>query len=70
LISRLLNPSKLHSYFIFGARGTGKSTLLQKLFELNKGPDPDVLYFDLLDPKIEKDLALHPENPQAFGCGP
>jgi len=30
MIRRLLNPSKSHSFFLFGARGTGKSTLLKE----------------------------------------
>lgn len=32
MFSRLIKPSKSHSFFIFGARGTGKSTYLSTHF--------------------------------------
>lgn len=43
-----------HSIFFWGARQTGKSTLLKKLF-------PDALWFDLLLTDLYKRLFLNPE---------
>jgi uncharacterized protein len=46
MFHRITNPLKSNSFFLFGARGTGKSTLLKeqfKSFQQNK-----VLYIDLL----------------------
>ncbi|HXH73917.1 MAG TPA: AAA family ATPase [Bacteriovoracaceae bacterium] len=60
MIVRLFKPPKSHSFFLFGARGTGKSTLLKDIFDLQD--NKKILYLDLLDPAIEKDLAGHPER--------
>lgn len=58
MFKRIFKYSKSHSFFLFGARGTGKSTVLHHVFDsLN-----DVLFLDLLDPAIEKNLAAHPER--------
>ncbi len=54
MVERLLNPSKTQSYFLFGARGTGKTSLLEKLFKLEPIPDKNVLYINLLDPDQEE----------------
>jgi len=43
---RLLAPNQRHSFFLFGARGTGKTTWLRNAFR----PDQS-LYVDLLDPE-------------------
>lgn len=43
------------SSFLFGPRGTGKSTLLREQF-------PEALVFDLLDPLTYGELLLHPER--------
>ena len=56
LYSRLLSPTKSSSYFIFGARGTGKSTLLKHLF-----PKKDYFWVDLLLPSEEEQYLLRPE---------
>ena len=40
--------------FLLGARQTGKSTLLKKLF-------PDTIYYDLLNTDIRKRFPKHPE---------
>jgi predicted AAA+ superfamily ATPase len=51
---RLCNLSKINSFFLFGARGTGKSTLLEHLF-----PKEETLFIDLLDLETFDDLLLH-----------
>ena len=45
---RLLQIPRRHSFFLFGARGTGKTTWIREAF----GPDA-ALYLDLLDPETE-----------------
>ena len=48
MFRRLLHTGRRHSFFLFGARGTGKTTYLRETF------DPDrTLYVDLLDPETE-----------------
>ncbi len=44
MIQRSCKFSKTNSFFLFGARGTGKTTLLQSLFSKK-----DILYIDLLN---------------------
>lgn len=56
MVNRLIKPFKLHSYFLFGNRGVGKSTLLEHYFPKDKH-----LWFDLLDYDTEKRLALRPQ---------
>ena len=55
MVNRILEPLKSQSFFIFGARGTGKSTFLQKQFKM-KNP----FFINLLDPQIED---LYVRNP-------
>ena len=43
------------SFFLFGPRGTGKSTMLKKRY-------PDALVIDLLDAKTERDYSARPER--------
>lgn len=43
------------SFFLFGPRGTGKSTWLKERFS-------DALWLDLLDPELHRKLAAHPER--------
>lgn len=54
---RLINPLKSNSFFLFGARGTGKSTLLSKLFN-----SEEALYLDLLDNEMVSRLMANPEE--------
>ncbi len=42
------------SYFLFGPRGTGKTTLIRKIH-------PDALWIDLLQPDLERSLLSRPE---------
>ncbi len=55
MFHRILNPLKSNSFYLFGARGTGKSTFLQGYFQ-----EQDPLWVDLLDPRQEERLSLHP----------
>lgn len=48
MFRRTLNLPKSNSFFLFGARGVGKTTLLQQYFSGKK-----VLQIDLLDPAVE-----------------
>lgn len=59
-IERLLKPPKKNSYFLFGARGTGKSTLLNSLYQVQSRNHPETLYIDLLDPFQEEDFQKNP----------
>lgn len=53
-IGRFFNPPK-GSFFLFGPRGTGKSTLCRTLF-------PDARRFDLLAPDAFRSLSARPER--------
>ena len=50
MVNRLCKLSKSNSFFVFGARGVGKSTLLKNHFNID---NPENLYVDLLDPVLE-----------------
>jgi predicted AAA+ superfamily ATPase len=52
---RLLNPTKSNSFFLFGPRGTGKTSWLKKNFK-------DALYFDLLDSATYRKFLARPES--------
>jgi uncharacterized protein len=52
MYKRLISLIKSNSFFLFGARGTGKSTLIRQLFA-----DESMLEIDLLDP-IQAEEAL------------
>lgn len=54
---RLVNIPTTNSFFLFGARATGKSTLLR-----NALPQDKTLSFDLLLPEVEERFARHPEQ--------
>jgi putative ribosome biogenesis GTPase RsgA len=56
-IDRLLQIHKTQSLFLFGARGVGKSTLLEEEFR----PEA-TLWIDLLDPVEEDRFARNPMN--------
>jgi len=55
MVHRALSPLRASSFFLFGARGTGKTTFLKSFFAREK-----VLWFDLLDPATEDRLARDP----------
>jgi len=54
LLPRFFDPPN-QSYFLFGPRGTGKSTFLKYTY-------PDALYIDLLKPDIQRQLSAAPER--------
>jgi predicted AAA+ superfamily ATPase len=56
MLGRLVNLSKTNSFFLFGARGTGKTSLLKSLF------NNQVLYLDLLNLDLEALYQLDPEH--------
>jgi predicted AAA+ superfamily ATPase len=55
MFNRLCNLPKNNSFFLFGARGVGKTSLLRKVITT-----PSVLWLDLLDRRIEDRYALTP----------
>lgn len=57
MFQRTIILSKSQSFFLFGPRGTGKSTLLKGLFT----PDESI-YLDLLDLELAGELISYPQN--------
>lgn len=57
MINRLLNPLKQNTFFLFGARGTGKSYLLKRLL-----PSQRTLTVNLLEPETFEQFALDPSR--------
>lgn len=70
MFQRLLNPLSSHSFFLFGARGTGKSTFLKTYLKDEK----KLLWIDLLDFEQEQHYQRYPQdlkkrilaNPKAY----
>ena len=56
IIQRFLKLSNNHSFFLFGPRGTGKSTLIYNIFKKNS------YVFDLLDPELEDRFTKNPSE--------
>lgn len=63
MVNRLFNYSKTNSFFLFGARGTGKTTLLRTLF-----PEPN-LYLDFLDDETWNRFSKEPKLLESFCDG-
>jgi uncharacterized protein len=57
MIHRSLSPTKSNSFFLFGARGTGKTTLLHQIFT-----PKNAHFIDLLDPLEEDSFARDPSE--------
>jgi predicted AAA+ superfamily ATPase len=55
MFHRIINIPTSRSFFLFGARGTGKSTLLREHF-----PKASTMWVDLLDPEVEQAFAIEP----------
>src|SRR3989344_5941625 len=57
MIYRQCKLSENHSFFLFGSRGVGKSTLIRATFRAE-----EMSVFDLLNPQLETELALNPNH--------
>jgi len=57
MIERFIKIPKTQSFFLFGPRGSGKSTTLSQLFR-----NETALWIDLLEQKLEFDLAQNPDS--------
>ena len=57
MFHRLLQTTRHNSFFLFGARGTGKTTYVREAF----GPD-ESMYVDLLDPETEDSYRRSPSR--------
>ena len=60
MLKRLINLSTKQSFFLFGARGTGKTSLVKSHFSVS-GEGREVLYLDLLNLDLEAKYQLNPE---------
>ncbi len=67
MFNRNIKIPKNNSFFLFGARGTGKTYLLKEFFK-----DKPAHYIDLLDPDIQQTLFLRPAalSDQILGLPP
>ena len=54
-LQRRFLPIPKQSFFLFGPRGTGKSTWLRHLF-------PEALFVDLLQPDVYREMSARPER--------
>ena len=59
MYSRLLKPPKAKSFFLFGPRGTGKTTWVKSVF-------PRAVYLDLLEAELFNDLLANPQRLENF----
>lgn len=59
MYSRLIEPPKAKSFFIFGPRGTGKTTWVKAAF-------PQAVYLDLLEAELFNDLLANPQRLENF----
>ncbi len=59
MYSRLITPKADKSIFLFGPRGTGKTTWVKTVF-------PQALYLDLLESEIFNDLLVSPQRLENF----
>jgi len=58
MVRRLISLSKFNSLFIFGARGTGKSTLIQELFPVSN----QILHINFLTEVDEDNFGRNPDQ--------
>jgi len=59
MFQRIIKLPIQHDFFLFGARGTGKTTLLRYHF-------PEALTIDLLESRTEEELMLAPDHLEAL----
>ena len=57
MFHRTINPSKSQSFFLFGPRGSGKSTFLETYLS-----DEEKVVFDLLNFELANELISYPNN--------
>lgn len=57
MFPRICKAPKTNSFFLFGARGTGKTTWVQSVFS-----NEQTLYVNLLLPRVEQQLSLRPDD--------
>lgn len=57
MVNRLVKLPENQSFFLFGPRGSGKTSLLKARFE-----GKNVLFLDLLNPRIEDQFRMNPES--------
>jgi uncharacterized protein len=62
MFHRSITISNKRSFFLFGARGTGKSTFIKKQFLAEA---KNLITLDLLDPELEDELARNPSRLRA-----
>ncbi len=55
MYSRIVTVPKNKSFFLFGPRGTGKTTWVKKSF-------PDAIYIDLLESRLFNELLVDPQK--------
>jgi predicted AAA+ superfamily ATPase len=59
MYSRIITPPKTKSFFLFGPRGTGKTTWVKSAF-------PKAAYIDLLEAELFNDLTANPQRLSNF----
>ena len=59
MYSRILSSPKNKSFFLFGPRGTGKTTWVKSAF-------PEAIFIDLLESEIYNDLLANPQRLETF----
>lgn len=59
MYSRLHRPPNAKSFFLFGPRGTGKTTWVRSIF-------PNAIYIDLLEAELFNDLLANPQRLENF----
>lgn len=59
MYSRLLHPPQAKSFWLFGPRGTGKTTWVKSTF-------PNAVYVDLLEAEVFNDLLANPQRLQTL----
>lgn len=59
MYTRIIKPPEDKSFFLFGPRGTGKTTWVKACFK-------NALYFDLLEAEIYNDLLANPQRLERF----
>ena len=59
MYSRIITPPKDKSFFLFGPRGTGKTTWVKAAF-------PQAVFIDLLESEVYNDLLANPQRLEKF----